>query len=184
MLSKKQVFIQQMEIIEKQLQQKSFLIESHFRNDLNMLMLMLYDLTKNITMTKSPLTDLLEINEYFSNHDMNAVTVDELIILLTEKFKNSEKIKDRLKLGCLGADISYFEKLLNFDDLNDEKNVNEFINNVCKCFASDMKLSENIKDNMYSDDEKQLFDILSELVKTKDFSILINNELFVKIINS
>lgn len=167
MKSKKQIFIEQIEILEKQLKMKNGLNEVSFRNDVSLLFLMLHEITKDIHNTKTPLAELVELNKKVIHSDPVSMPLPELLVLLKKYFSNINEIKARMKLGCLCINVFYLDAikmqmkqikkdLKSHDESKVKAELTNFSEALQSCFSMDLQLSEIKNTNSYSDDEQKL----------------------------
>lgn len=181
MLSKKEVFIQQIEILERQLLSGDVLMEGHFKNDVELLFIMLCALVRDIKDTKTPLKELVELNEkVLGELDLDAIPLDELITLLKEAFEPTERLKERLKLGCLNYAVSESKKIkqfinnvlpsLNKSMLNQEE-LSSFVLALHIAFHVDLVNVATSTTNEYSDIEKKN---LAKISKVASYRQLLN----------
>lgn len=160
MASKKEVFIQQLDILNVHLEREKngVLHVDHFKNDVELLILMMYYLIKDIKTTRPPLTRLLELQKDLEKIDLNTIDYDDLKSVLLKAFKNTLDIKERIELGCLNINtdlnenLSKYLNLFKSDEISSVGLIN-FSSAISTSLEIDLSLFELSNGNDYSTEE-------------------------------
>jgi hypothetical protein len=181
MASKKEVFIQQLDIINVHLEREKngVLHVDHFKNDVELLILMMYYLIKDIKTTRPPLTRLLELQKDLEKIDLNIIDYADLKSVLLKAFKNTVDIKERIELGCLNINtdlnenLSKYINLFKSDEISSVGLVN-FSSAISASLGIDLSLFEISNGNDYSTEEIKKLNNINSL--NSEISKIAENE--------